>query len=51
MTFKVTRHDGHDETTETVIHSTTAQVAREIADQMKREEHRGSSTYYTVDQD
>jgi hypothetical protein len=47
--YNVTRHDGIDNSTETVIHKTTAEAARKIADQMKAEEQRGSSTWYTVD--
>jgi hypothetical protein len=47
--YNVNRHDGIDNSTETVIHKTTPEAARKIADQMRAEEQRGSSTWYTVD--
>jgi hypothetical protein len=49
MKYNVTRHDGYDGSKQTVIHKTTPEVAREIANRMKAEEKRGSSTHYTVD--
>jgi hypothetical protein len=49
MKYNVTRHDGIDESKQIVIHKTTAEAARKIAGQMKAEEQRGSSTWYTVD--
>jgi hypothetical protein len=47
--YNVTRHDGIDESKQIVIHKTTPEAAREIANQKKAEEPRGSSTHYTVD--